>query len=181
MKKGLVIGLILVIAVQFSGIGYLGFKLTSLEKNVYEKAARIDSLETKLGLLGSIVKKADDKNTGMIERTNISAALCSGYVVTSKIVVQYGHMELGADVVDFDIKPQPSYSKYFEGQGKINLSDRNIKASLSEAIKIFDSFYSDWQKDSNTLPFFEKLTIRIFENGYEVGSFKSGKIKLAGE
>lgn len=181
MKKNYIIGIIIVVAIQFLVIGYLGYQVNSLAKTVSAKVSQIDALKTKADLLASNMKAADDKNMGMAQRANIGVALCSNCVVTDKVFVQFGRMSLTRDEAYLDIKPQPSYEKYFEGQGKVNLSDRDLKANLQEVINTFDNLYSDWQQTSHQLPDFGNLSISIGANGYELATYTNGKIKLSGE
>lgn len=177
MKKGIIVGSILLAALLIGISGYSLSKISAMEKTLAEKTAKISSLETQIKAL----EAADHISRQQIERTNISTALLANYVVTNKLFIESGRMSLNTDEIYIDIKPQPSYMKYFEGQGKINLPDRDLKASLKEVITDFEGLYSGWKNGSDLLPDFSKIKIYMTENGYDIGTYSGGTIKLAGE
>jgi hypothetical protein len=96
-------------------------------------------------------------------------------LVTDQFYVQKARFsELESDI---DVRLQPSFTRYYKGQGKFNLSDRELKSMILEIMQEVDVF---WKKEltmySNYYHYF-----RITTHNYEVGNYQDGVVKLRGE
>jgi hypothetical protein len=96
-------------------------------------------------------------------------------VATNKAVIQkavlYSFMP-GEIEGNIDIRPQPTYSDKFLGQGDFDLSDRELKSMLEELMDKLVTFVGDR---------YNLKTISITTNNYAVAEYKDGVITLAGE
>lgn len=185
-KKSLPRWLVIAFAIQlalniFFVIEIISF--SNLQKLANTAIQKVDKINTTMNettdKLNAMIE-SNKKNYEYIERLNISSAINSGYIVTDKIVVQNGRMSLGNNTITIDIMPQPNFARYFEGQGKINLADRELRSTLEEVIFQLNQLYDNYNK-SLSMPKFDELEITITERGYNVASHKNGRIILAGE
>lgn len=103
-------------------------------------------------------------------------------VVTEKSVVQKASFYVtGVDEIigSIDIRPQPSYSYKFLGQGDFDLTDRELRSMLEEIIdEVIE--YGDF-KQIESEGNLSLGTIYITANNFDVGEYKDGKVVLAGE
>lgn len=175
----IIIGLFITTIVQANNSNY---KIASLEnklaENIASSDAKIVELTTKVANYDSQIDAI--KKTAYF--TQLSLEVSEG-VVTDKIVIQKANlyydiltMSLNGTV---DIRPQPSYSSFFKGQGKFDLSDREIKVMLEEIVsKLKDFAAIELQLyDIN----FDGGKINITQNNYSVATYENKKITLAGE
>lgn len=101
-------------------------------------------------------------------------------VVTDKVVIQKASLYAIDDILYgyVDIRPQPSYNSYFEGQGKFSLTDRELKAMLEEIIAELENYISPISMYNIKM---DGGTIDITANNYSVAEYKDGVVTLAGE
>ncbi|MGD9678339.1 MAG: hypothetical protein AB7V16_08350 [Vulcanibacillus sp.] len=101
-------------------------------------------------------------------------------VVTDKVVIQKASLYTVGDILYgyVDIRPQPSYSSYFQGQGKFNLSDRELKAMIGEALTELEEYIEPISMYNIKM---DGGTIDITSNNYSVAKYKDGVVTLAGE
>lgn len=97
-------------------------------------------------------------------------------VVTDKVIIQkavfYQDSEGHVSCI-IDIRPQPSYSTYFLGQGRFDLSDRELRAMLEQLIAQLNNFAKDIIEIDGV--------VKITQNNYPVAEYKNGKVMLSGE
>ena len=101
-------------------------------------------------------------------------------VVTDKVVIQKAVLYSSDDALYgyIDIRPQPSYNSYFQGQGKFNLSDRELKTMIEEVIVELEDYISPISMYNIKM---EGGQINIIANNYSVAVYEDGKVTLAGE
>lgn len=108
----------------------------------------------------------------------------SGGIVTDKVVVYhsdlYKNVEKGVSGT-IDIRPQPSYDKYFVGEGKINLSDRELRVLIKEIIDEVQSSLKNSGEVGIVYKDLDITSLSITTQNYDVGTYENGTIKLIGE
>lgn len=101
-------------------------------------------------------------------------------VVTDKVVIHKAVLYSYDDVLYgyIDIRPQPSYNSYFQGQGKFNLSDRELRAMIEEVVAELEDYISPISMYNIKM---EGGKINITANNYSIAEYEDGKVTLAGE
>ena len=106
-----------------------------------------------------------------------AASFMSEGIVTDELVIQKAHFYRTGKGLTIDIRPQPSFAKHFKGQGRFNVSDRELKSIL---LTLVDKM-KEHLNEGSSLPEFDNLTIYISQNNYEVATYENGSLKLKGE
>jgi len=135
---------------------YMSIKTSAIEQRVQEVENRSESLNESLILV------------------NLSIAVSDG-VVTDKAVIQkaaFYSLVPGEIMGNIDIRPQPTYTYKFLGQGNFDLSDRELKSMLEELMNELVTYVGND---------FNFKTVSITANNYAVAEYKDGVITLAGE
>ena len=164
---------------------YSIFNIQKISKKVEETEKETQLVRDEVLANSKVVEVISDYQKymdGRLMLTNMGINM-SGGVVTDKAVVDkatfYPDFSEGSSEGDFygivDIRPQPSYSSKFLGQGNFDLTDRELRSMLEELVDNMISFgLAD--DDSKSL-----MSIEITANNYTVANYKDGKIVLAGE
>lgn len=159
--------------------------LKDLNNEIMDLSSEVESMKTSINDIKDIKNDVNfiwdylDEVQKSSFLTQLSLEVSEG-VVTDKVVIQKAILYSTGDILNgyIDIRPQPSYSSYFQGQGKFNLSDRELKAMIEEVIKEFESYISSISLYNIKL---EGGSIDITANNYFVAEYTNGKVILAGE
>jgi hypothetical protein len=159
--------------------------LKEVNNKIIDLTTEMESIKNKVVGVENIKSDVDFLKTSL-EEMRISSFLtqlsfdASEGVVTDKIVIQKVSLYSIGDIIYgyIDIRPQPSYNSYFQGQGKFNLSDREIKAMIEEVMVELKDYMSSISMYNLKM---EGGTLDITANNYSVAQYIDGKVILAGE
>lgn len=141
----------------------------------------------------SIDKRQYDSLLNSIDMLELQHSIENGGIVTNDFIVDkikiynLENLKEGTDIEELsmyiDLDSQPSMSRHYEGNGKFDLSDRELKVAVSdilESIKVkWDrNFRWNIDKDYNK---FEEGTHYVTYKNYEVGTVENGEFILIGE
>lgn len=183
--KPIIIGNALLIIIMFALLftNYISLKeannsiadLTLEIKNMKNAVNGIDAVANDVKFMGALME--DLEKSIFLNRLNIEI---SEGVVTDKVVIQKAVLYSSNDVLYgyIDLRPQPSYNSYFQGQGKFNLSDRELKAMIEEVVVALEDYISPISMYNIKM---EGGKISITSNNYSVAKYEDGKVTLAGE
>ena len=151
---------------------------SSIEKEIESLKNDNSNIEKEIASLNNDNPKIKSIETDVAA---ISFSLfCSEGIVTDKFVVQKADFYVfdGSLKGVIDIRGQPTYLQYFKGSGNFSLSDRKLRADLSELV---DKLKTSLKSDILGILYKVKLgTISITQNNYDVATLKNGKIVLSG-
>lgn len=151
-------------------------------KKIYELENKVNQFKKDL----DVEKERLDNFSYLLNSINKSVILIklglevTEGVVTDKVIIQKATFYEDAEnrtSCTIDIRPQPSYSRYFLGQGRFNLSDRELKAMLEELIVELNNAFKNMTHNLMEID----GEIIITQNNYSVAKYKDGKITLTGE
>lgn len=135
------------------------------------------ALESKVKVLETQVAAYDEQiktSMSIAVESQMSNYMSEG-LVTDTLVAQ--KLNVSGKNVSLDIRPQPLFASHFLGQGRFDLSDRELKQNVIGLIEKFKSQYGDYGLETK----FEDLTISVTQNNYDVGTYSNGTLKLIGE
>lgn len=144
-------------------------------------STKIAGMENRINNLEDGIKYAKQR----ILLTNLGVEMSEG-VVSDKVVVQKASFfigDIGTISATVDLRPQPSYTTKFLGQGDFDLTDRELRSMIKEIVdEILDygSFNFALLETEYNLSI-DTGTIYITANNYNVAEYKDGEITLAGE
>lgn len=175
--------LLIIIMTILSFMNYTSLK--EANEKIIDLTAEMESIKNKVAGVENIKSDVDFLKTSLEELrkssflTQLSFDASEG-VVTDKIVIQKASLYSLGDILYgyIDIRPQPSYNSYFQGQGKFNLSDRELKAMIEEIMAELKDYISPISMYNLKM---EGGTINITANNYSVAEYSDGKVTLAGE
>lgn len=105
-------------------------------------------------------------------------------VVTNDLIVhkaKFTDSDKDALRVIVDVSLQPTMLDKYEGNGKFNVSDRELKSMLLSLMEELGRYYNDAAGDNEELPKWETAKIRLTIQNYNLGTYENGEIKLKGE
>jgi hypothetical protein len=167
-------------------LSFMNFQsLKEVNNKITDLTTEMESIKNKVVGVENIKSDVDFLKTSLEELrkssflTQLSFDASEG-VVTDKIVIQKVSLYSIGDIIYgyIDIRPQPSYNSYFQGQGKFNLSDREIKAMIEEVMVELKDYISSISMYNLKM---EGGTLNITANNYSVADYINGKVILAGE
>jgi cell division protein FtsL len=144
-------------------------------------STKIAGMENRINNLEADINYADQR----IRLTSLGVQMSEG-IVTDKAVVQkalFFISDIGTISAVVDLRPQPSYTTKFLGQGDFDLTDRELRSMIKEIVdEILDygSFDFALLETEYNLSI-DTGTIYITANNYNVAEYKDGEITLAGE
>lgn len=113
---------------------------------------------------------------------NFLSILFQEGIVTNELTVSrisfYDYNNNGE--ISLNIGLQPSFLKYNKGQGKFDLPDRDLKASLIALVRSFETTYNEYNL-LYSLPKFDYFKINLYYNNFPVATYDKGTLKLEGE
>jgi|GEM_PF-5988375 len=170
----LVIGLLIInIFLIVYIVSTLGAYKSQVNNTISSLTLKVSTLENKL--TDTNVKM--DLYRNIIVYLSLNSKLTEG-IVTDQLVVQRANFDDG--VVYLDIRPQPSFSSHFLGQGRFDIPDRELKATILTLINETKSYYENYVSNID-MPSFDEYKIHITQNNYEVATYSGGQLKLIGE
>lgn len=159
----------------------LGMIVLSLCLSIYSiyASSKVSKIEDRLNTVENQIKFINQN----LLLTTLGIDMTEG-IVTDKVVVQKASFyvtELDTISATIDIRPQPTYTYKFLGQGDFDLTDRELRSMLEEVInEVLDYGSFDFIKTEYNLSI-DKGTIYITANNYDVAEYKNGTITLSGE
>ncbi len=170
----LIVGIMLVINITFLAAMYS--RITSFEQSVNQNlnstTEKVNDFEQTLNLVKSDV----DDNFHRSDLLRFDEYV-SGGVVTNQLIVEKAQF-LSNDIASIDMTSQPRFSLNYEGEGRYELSDRELKAAILALLAEVESQYRDYFYDGDT---FYDYTIYITQQNYSVATYENGELKLTGE
>ncbi|MDW5299561.1 MAG: hypothetical protein SA378_05420 [Sedimentibacter sp.] len=174
----LVIGMTILMFANYTSLNEANNKIMDLTAEVESMrniVSDVENIKDDVSFLDTSI----DEIRKLSYLTQLSLDASEG-VVTDKVVIQKASLySLGDTLYGYiDIRPQPSYNSYFQGQGKFNLTDRELKAMLEEVIAELEDYISPISMYNIKM---EGGKIDITANNYSVAEYTDGVVILAGE
>jgi|GEM_PF-4409112 len=152
--------------------------LAPIEDRITKVEAKFDaSLKAKDEEIAKLKEELSDQDAS-IERLQFSV-VASDSTVSTSLVAQ--HVTLGAGKMFLDIRPQPSFASHALGRGRFDVSDRELKAAILELVDSAKENYQTFFKESKSATPWDKLSVEVAHNGYNIGVYSGGVLKLKGE
>lgn len=166
------IGIIVVLILAIASIGYswsLDQRLVVLQ----------EGLDDAMSEMMSEIKNRDDRIAQLhdcVQGLQLSQSV-SGNVVTDDLYIDRALLitENGKISGRIDVLPQPAFILNYEGQGRFNVSDRELNASLLQLIRAFE----DSIRSFGSFGSIDEIEISI--QNYDIATYSQRKITLVGE
>jgi len=166
------IGMIIALVLAIISIGY------SLYLNQSIKMLQEDMKMLQQDLDNAMLEvKNRDEKIGWLEngvRGYLLNQAVSGNVVTNDFYIDRAMLTFDGDKISgrVDIATQPAFAFYYEGQGRFDLSDRELSASLLQLMKTLENYVE-------SIGNIDVIDVSI--QNYDVATYSQGKINLIGE
>lgn len=179
-----VVGLIAIISLVLTlvNVSPLKASIASLKDRNIQLQESNDKLSKECDKLTEDIKnnaKRDILLKKEIDKINLELNLSNAGIVTDAVYIETARVYTSENdkiYVYVDVLPQPLYTRAFLGQGKIDLSDEQIKIVLKNlGEKIYKSF-SKYSFDSSHFG-----SINFTHNNYDLGKYVNGVVQLKGE
>jgi hypothetical protein len=193
-RKWLLIGLS---AAAIIIIGLVSFNLTTYNELQKAKAeqvelsGKLDVLKEATTKLGTIIEETVLPTSGQAKAAYNESTLTlfdrnvEGSLVTDEITIERlrTSMRDGKVNMRMDIGTQPTMALKYKGQGKFDLSDRELKVMVTGLLDQVSQEYGALAKARADvkLPAWDSVTVGVTIKNYEIGTLSGGAFKLKGE
>jgi cell division protein FtsL len=145
----------------------------NVQREFSEFQSKVKDLESKI----TVNSVANEININSIAGLQMAQEL-KFYGVTDNLIVEKAGFSFNGDAT-IDIYTQPAYTKYYRGQGKFDVNDRELKSELLNIVDKVKAVYDMHRKP--TMSEFEKIKLYLTIKNYEIGTYENGQILLKGE
>lgn len=178
---------IALVAIAFSLLMYKENSAMKKEANKVKTSFSIlqndfDSLKNKFASQDTVNKQFLNGILFTSIQHDMESSIVTDDLTISKISFWDTITKMGTSGTWIDIDVQPDMASSYQGKGKFNLPDRELKGKIDDLMQQAESFYElrreTYLKES---PEWSKLEHKITIKNYEIGTYKDGKLKLKGE
>ncbi|SCW82807.1 hypothetical protein SAMN04487970_10599 [Paenibacillus tianmuensis] len=159
----------------------LFYMYINLQTQLSQSAAELNEIKEKVS---SIDFEKIQKNQKGLQEDNMLAKLqheIEGGVVTNDFVVQKIKLYFldGKMSGTIDLSAQPELTVKYNGQGKFDIQDRELKGMIEDILKEVSKVYADLPL--GRFPSWDKTEFKITVKNYEVATYTNSSLKLKGE